>query len=45
MLNSLSATNRGTARKEHDFYATPIDVVDKVLQLIDINCGGGVLDT
>ena len=28
----MSATNRGTVRKPHDFYATPISAIEKILQ-------------
>ncbi|MGL5328969.1 MAG: hypothetical protein ACRDD7_06850 [Peptostreptococcaceae bacterium] len=40
----MSATNRGAERKPHDFYATPIDVVENLLDKIDINVWGGEED-
>ena len=33
----MSATNRGTERKPYDFYATPIDVVENLLNNIDLS--------
>ena len=33
----MSATNRGTERKPFDFYVTPIDVVENLLNNIDLN--------
>lgn len=33
----MSATNRGSKRKECDFYATPFDCVEKLLNNIDLN--------
>lgn len=40
----MSATNRGSKRKEYDFYATPIDVVLNFLEkqnISKLNQGGG----
>lgn len=33
----MSATNRGTERKAHDFYATPISCIENFID----NYGGG----
>lgn len=33
----MSATNRGTERRPYDFYATPINVVENLLNNIDLN--------
>lgn len=33
----MSATNRGTERKQYDFYATPINVVENLLNNIDLS--------
>ena len=33
----MSATNRGAERKPYDFYATPVDVVENLLNNIDLN--------
>ena len=33
----MSATNRGIRRKNYDFYATPIDVIENLLNNIDLN--------
>ena len=33
----MSATNRGAERKPFDFYATPVDVVENLLNNIDLN--------
>lgn len=33
----MSATNRGAKRTEADFYATPIDCVNNVLNNIDLS--------
>ena len=33
----MSATNRGTERKSYDFYATPIEVVENLLNNIDLS--------
>ena len=33
----MSATNRGTERKPYDFYATPVNVVENLLNNIDLN--------
>lgn len=35
----MSATNRGTERKTHDFYATPVDVVKNFLNNYDLPKG------
>lgn len=35
----MSATNRGTIRKSYDFYATPVDVVEKFLSNYDLPMG------
>lgn len=41
----MSATNRGTVRKPHDFYATPVDVVENVLNNLDLSeYGDNVLE-
>lgn len=36
----MSATNRGIERKPYDFYATPIDVVENLLNNINLNLYG-----
>lgn len=36
----MSATNRGAVRKPYDFYATPIDVVENLLDNIDTSNWG-----
>lgn len=36
----MSATNRGVKRKPYDFYATPKDVVENLLNNIDLNLYG-----
>lgn len=40
----MSATNRGSKRKECDFYATPFDCVEKLLDNIDLKEGIEVLE-
>ena len=40
----MSATNRGTVRKEHDFYATPVDVVENLLKFIDLSNVSTILE-
>ena len=39
----MSATNRGTKRKESDFYATPINCVENILKNINLNKYGNKL--
>ena len=39
----MSATNRGIERKSYDFYATPIDVVENLLNNIDLNQYGNTI--
>ena len=36
----MSATNRGSERKPHDFYATPIDVVENFIDNYNGVIGG-----
>lgn len=36
----MSATNRGAERKPYDFYATPLDVVENLLNNIDLSTYG-----
>src|SRR5574344_1583951 len=33
----MSSTNRGTERKLYDFYATPLDVIENLLNNINLN--------
>lgn len=41
----MSTTNRGAVRKLHDFYATPVDVVENVLNNLDLSeYGNNVLE-
>lgn len=40
----MSATNRGTVRKEYDFYATPVDVVENLLKFIDLSNVSTILE-
>lgn len=36
----MSATNRGAERKPYDFYATPVEVIEKLLDNIDLELYG-----
>ena len=40
----MSATNRGAVRKEYDFYATPVDVVENLLKFIDLSNVSTILE-
>lgn len=40
----MSATNRGGKRKEHDFYATPIDVVENFINNYEGVISGKILE-
>ena len=41
----MSSTNRGTKRQSYDFYATPVDTIEKILEHVDLKqYGNNVLE-
>ena len=40
----MSATNRGTVRNQNDFYATPVDVVENLLNFINLDSVEKILE-